>query len=135
MFFDFKLYRTRGIATGTAGAITNLMGFVSKKTYYSLETTLSLPGISLLHCMICGSGLILMYLILPETENQTLEDIERHFSDNSKKITDRKIAKSQNSQNYIELNVVKIDEKREQEKKIEEAKSLIAYQNKELQIK
>lgn len=35
-----------------------------------------------------------MYFILPETENRTLEDIERHFGDNSKKITDHKITKS-----------------------------------------
>lgn len=34
-----------------------------------------------------------MFFILPETENRTLEDIELHFSDNSKKITDRKIQK------------------------------------------
>lgn len=35
-----------------------------------------------------------MYFVLPETEDRTLEDIELHFSDNSKKITDRKIRKS-----------------------------------------
>lgn len=35
-----------------------------------------------------------MYLILPETENISLEDIELHFSDDSKKITNRKIIKS-----------------------------------------
>lgn len=35
-----------------------------------------------------------MYKVLPETENCTLEDIELHFSDNSRKITDRKIMKS-----------------------------------------
>lgn len=34
-----------------------------------------------------------MSLILPETENRTLEDIEEHFSDNTKNIIDRKIAK------------------------------------------
>lgn len=34
-----------------------------------------------------------MYQILPETEDRSLEDIELHFSDNSKKLTDRKIAK------------------------------------------
>lgn len=34
-----------------------------------------------------------MYLILPETENHTLEDIELHFSDNKRKLTDRKIQK------------------------------------------
>lgn len=34
-----------------------------------------------------------MYKILPETEGRTLEDIELHFSDHSKKITDHKIPK------------------------------------------
>lgn len=34
-----------------------------------------------------------MYLILPETEGRTLEDIEVHFSDNHKRITDRHIVK------------------------------------------
>lgn len=32
-------------------------------------------------------------MILPETENRTLEDIEIHFSDNKLKLTDRKIPK------------------------------------------
>lgn len=35
-----------------------------------------------------------MYKIFPETEDITLEDIELHFSDNSKGLTDRVIAKS-----------------------------------------
>lgn len=34
-----------------------------------------------------------MYAILPETEDRTLEDIELHFSDNNRKLTDRKIGK------------------------------------------
>ena len=34
-----------------------------------------------------------MYKILPETEGRTLEDIELHFSDDSKKFTDHKIPK------------------------------------------
>lgn len=33
------------------------------------------------------------YNILPETEGRSLEDIETHFSDNSRKLTDWKIAK------------------------------------------
>lgn len=36
---------------------------------------------------------VVVFLILPETENRTLEDIESHFSDNTKGLTDRKIAK------------------------------------------
>lgn len=35
-----------------------------------------------------------MYKVLPETENRSLEDIELHFSDNTRKITDRHIHKS-----------------------------------------
>lgn len=56
--------------------------------------TFALSGTSLFFCFMCGIGFILMFMILPETENYSLEDIERHFSDNSKKITDRKILKS-----------------------------------------
>lgn len=52
-----------------------------------------MPGVALFNCVIFAVGLILMYKILPNTENRTLEDIEMHFSDNSKKLTDRKIAR------------------------------------------
>lgn len=34
-----------------------------------------------------------MYFLLPETENRTLEDIELHFSDNNRKLTDIRIRK------------------------------------------
>lgn len=36
---------------------------------------------------------IVMYLILPETEGRSLEDIEIHFSDNTRRFTDIKIHK------------------------------------------
>ena len=82
------------MASGVAVSFSFIAGFISRKIYYTLETSLSLPGAKLLFCVISGIGFILMYLILPETENISLEDIERHFSDNSKKITDRKIRKT-----------------------------------------
>lgn len=53
-----------------------------------------MPGVSLLYLVICCIGLIFTYFILPETEDRTLEDIELHFSDNSKNLTHRKIVKS-----------------------------------------
>lgn len=58
-----------------------------------MEITFSLPGVALFNCVIVAYGLILMYNILPETESRTLEDIEMHFADNSKKLTDHKIPK------------------------------------------
>lgn len=69
------------------------MRFISIKTYYDLETALSMPGITLLNCIIAAFGFILTYKTMPNTENCTLEDIEVHFSDNSKGITDRHINK------------------------------------------
>lgn len=70
-----------------------MFGFITKKTYYNLETTLSLPGTSLFYCIVCAIGLIFTYNVLPETEGRSLEDIELHFADNSKTICDRKIVK------------------------------------------
>lgn len=49
--------------------------------------------VSLFSCIVAGFGLIVMYNILPEMENRTIEEIEQHFADDSKKITDRKINK------------------------------------------
>lgn len=87
-------FRSRGIASGVSAAVNYIFGFITKKTYYNVETTLSLPGASLVYALICGIGLIFTYIVLPETENITLEDIELHFSDNSKSIMDRKIIKT-----------------------------------------
>lgn len=53
-----------------------------------------MPGVSLFNCIVIAIGLVLMYKILPETENRSLEDIELHFSDKTKKITDCKIVRA-----------------------------------------
>lgn len=60
---------------------------------------MSLPGISMFYCVISAIGLIFAWMILPETEGKTLEDIELHYSDNSKNITDRKIIKTKSNHN------------------------------------
>lgn len=84
-------YRVRGTATGLVSALSNVLGFALNKAYYNLDVTLSLPGVALFSCITIGSGIVLMYKILPETTNRSLEDIELHFANKSKKITDRKI--------------------------------------------
>lgn len=61
-----------------------------------------MPGVALFNCIVIAIGIVLMYKILPETENRTLEDIEMHFSDGSKKITDRKIHKQDFKPNGLE---------------------------------
>lgn len=52
---------------------------------------------------------IVTYNILPETEGHTLEDIETHFSDNSCKLTNWRIAKlgnnSKNCSDFVEIDL------------------------------
>lgn len=62
-----------------------------------------MPGISLLNCIIATVGLVSMYLILPETENRSLEEIELHFSDDTKTLCDRKIARATSQSNTDEV--------------------------------
>lgn len=40
---------------------------------------------------------VVLYQILPETEGRTLEDIELHFSDADRKLTDRFIVNNSSS--------------------------------------
>lgn len=80
--------------------------FLQNFSYYDLETTLSLPGVTLFNCIVIAIGLIAAYKILPETEGRTLEDIELHFSDKKKKITNHKIPKRKkhcNGENLKEI--------------------------------
>lgn len=78
------------------------MAFGTTKAYYNLETSLSLPGVSLLFFLCNVAGWILMYKIMPETEDCSLEDIEFHFADDSKKLTDWKIKKSKTKQEPVQ---------------------------------
>lgn len=86
----------------------------STKLYYNIELWLSLPGAAAFYGLITLIGyaepfhflhsqykfdtiyhfrFIVMYVILPETEGKSLDDIELHFSDNEKPITNINIQK------------------------------------------
>lgn len=70
------------------------MAFCTTKAYYNLESSLSLFGLITLYAVFDIFGLVYIYMFLPETERRTLEEIELHFSDNDKKLSDIKIRKN-----------------------------------------
>jgi hypothetical protein len=70
------------------------MAFCTTKTYYNLETSMGLVGVIILYATMNIAGLFYIFMYLPETERRTLEEIELHFSDNNKKLSDIKIRKN-----------------------------------------
>lgn len=79
---------------------------MATKTYYDLEILLSIPGVIGCYGIVGVIGFIVMYFTLPETEMRSLEDIELHFSDNSKSITDINI-RINSAANLTEIDVKK----------------------------
>lgn len=86
-------FKSRGFATGITAAINYSLSFVTTKTYLNLEGWLGLYGVIWFYCIIDICGFVFIYFLIPETEHRTLEDIETHFSDNQRKLTDINIIK------------------------------------------
>lgn len=86
--------RSRSLSSGITAALNYIMAFITTKTYFNLETSLTLPGLLLLYSVLDITGLVFIFFFVPETERRTLEEIELHFSDNNKKLTDIKIRKN-----------------------------------------
>ena len=115
------LFRTRVIVTALVTTLGYLIIFVITSTYRVFEIFLSMPGLALFNCIVSAIGVFVAYKILPETENCTLEDIEMHFSDNSKSITDRKIlhvSKSNQIQKENKIAAMNNDELNKFEKEV-----------------
>lgn len=103
-------FKSRGMATGIAAALNYALTFIATKTYLYLEKGLFLYGSAWFYGIIGVLGFFVTYFYLPETENRTLEDIEKHFSENTTKFSDINIRKIENIEmelNIIEANVAK----------------------------
>lgn len=72
--------RTRAITSGVAVTINYLVVFMVTKTYPGLEQLLDLNGVLWLYFCFGAGGFLFLYVFLPETENRTLEEIEKHFA-------------------------------------------------------
>lgn len=94
MLSEVFAFKCRGLASGISAAVCYLLAFFAIKTYIYIEQSLYLYGSSWFYGAISILGFILIYFIIPETENCSLEDIENHFSNNSLGFMDRTIKNS-----------------------------------------
>lgn len=81
--------------------LSSMMEFCANYLYTVFEEALSIPGVALFSCAVAGIGFIVMYNVLPETDNRTLEEIEMHFTDDSKGIDEHEIAKILHKQSEV----------------------------------
>lgn len=83
-----------------------LKGFESKSRIFFKSLRLIAIYLTFRYAIVDVFGLIFIYLYLPETERRTLEDIELHFSDNNKKLSDTKISKRTNGKSVVSEKVI-----------------------------
>ncbi|CRL03302.1 CLUMA_CG016406, isoform A [Clunio marinus] len=71
---------TRGFSSGLTSSFNFICFFVVVKTFVDLSETLETFGVFLVYGCIALIGTIVLYVILPETKNKTLQQIEDSFS-------------------------------------------------------
>lgn len=76
--------RTRAGSAGLASAVGYVFGFITNKMYISMVDTLSIWGTYGFYGIVCFTGCIVLYFVLPETEGKKLNDIENHFAGRKK---------------------------------------------------
>lgn len=77
---------TRGLGSGITSGFNFILFFVVVKTGPQLFAMYGSEGTFALYGLIVLIGTVLLYFILPETKNRTLQDIEDQFKGSSKKI-------------------------------------------------
>lgn len=69
----------RGAAAGVSSALGYLIGFLSNKLFLSVESAFTLHGTFWFYSGVAGIGCVILYFVLPETENKSLLEIEACF--------------------------------------------------------
>ncbi|XP_013186213.2 facilitated trehalose transporter Tret1 [Amyelois transitella] len=77
-------FRSRGIATGMAAALSYVIYFLSSKTNYNLESAFHLSGTFAIYATFGFVGTVYLYFFLPETESKTLAEIETFYKGEKK---------------------------------------------------
>ncbi|XP_075984887.1 facilitated trehalose transporter Tret1-like isoform X2 [Anticarsia gemmatalis] len=81
-------FRSRGMATGLAAALSYVIFFLAAKTNYNIEYAFHLSGTFAIYAVFGFVGTIYLYFFLPETEKKTLAEIESFYKGNRKIFAD-----------------------------------------------
>lgn len=88
----------RSAASGLSSGIGYIFAFLSNKVFLQMLTTLTLPGTFWFYSAVAIIGCLILYFVLPETENRKLIDIEAHFL-GKRSLSDKEITKDGSANN------------------------------------
>ncbi|XP_065163161.1 facilitated trehalose transporter Tret1-like [Atheta coriaria] len=72
--------QTRSIASGISAATGYFFGFFANKLFYGLVNELTLNGVFIMYMLVLFFGGCVLYVIMPETEGKSLEEICEYFA-------------------------------------------------------
>ncbi|CAK1588770.1 unnamed protein product [Parnassius mnemosyne] len=72
--------KTRSGGAGLTSGLGYMFGFLTNKIFINMVDVLSIWGTYGFYGLICLTGSVVFYFILPETEGKKLNDIENHFA-------------------------------------------------------
>lgn len=72
------------MASGISATTGYIMIFALTKTYFDMEKLFEMPNLFFFYAIIGIAGTMYLYYSLPETENKTLEEIEKVFQSRKK---------------------------------------------------
>lgn len=90
---------TRAAASGLSSAISYVFGFLASKVFFSMISTLTLPGTFWFYSCVNFSGAVVLYFWLPETEGKSLHEIMEHFS--GAKRLDNKVSRGKRTVGWV----------------------------------
>lgn len=67
-------------AAAVISVLNWFLAFIITKTYFRLESLTGIAGTCTVYSSVCVIGLILVYLLVPETKGRTLGEIEAYFT-------------------------------------------------------
>eukprot|EP00088_Acartia_fossae_P017229 TRINITY_DN1975_c0_g1_i6.p1 TRINITY_DN1975_c0_g1~~TRINITY_DN1975_c0_g1_i6.p1 ORF type:complete len:198 (-),score=25.32 TRINITY_DN1975_c0_g1_i6:146-661(-) len=90
-------YKSEGMAIGMAARC--LVAFSQLKVFVNLRTIIGVDGIFLIHSILNVLAAIFVFLVLPETRNKSMSELEDIWKSGSEIIQTKKKALSEHTQN------------------------------------
>lgn len=70
----------RNVASGLAGGLGYIFGFLANKLFLTMIESMTLPGTFWFYSAVGLIGALILYFVLPETEGRSLMEIESHYT-------------------------------------------------------